>query len=306
MRTALLWMARNPWLREHVPELPFADRAVRRFMPGEQLDDALGAADQLLAQGLGILFTRLGENLTNIAEADAVAAHYHHVIDESAKRARPPEVSAKLTQLGLDIDAEVAYRHSLELARHAASVGTWFWVDMEGSDYTEQTIAFYERLHAEEPRTGICLQAYLRRTAADVARLIPQRPAIRLVKGAYDEPAAVAFRDKADVDANYLGLALTLAHAAGKGEARLALGTHDAELIDQLALMTDVAGIPRSALEVHMLYGIRQDQLLRLRAAGFPAFSLVAYGEFWYPWYMRRLAERPANVIFALRQIIPS
>lgn len=306
MRTALLWMARNETLREQIPNLPFAQRAVRRFMPGEQLGDALGAADRLLGQGFGILFTRLGENLTAISEADAVAAHYHQVIDESAKRARPPEVSVKLTQLGLDIDPEVAYRHSLELARHAAAVGTWFWVDMEGSAYTEQTIAFYERLHAEEPRTGICLQAYLRRTAADVARLLPQKPAIRLVKGAYDEPASLAFRDKADVDANYLGLALTLAAAAGRGDARLALGTHDAELVEQLSLMTDVAGIPRAALEVHMLYGIREDQLRRLRGLGFPAFSLIAYGEFWYPWYMRRLAERPANVIFALRQIIPS
>ena len=306
MRTALLWMARNRWLREHVPELPFADRAVRRFMPGEQLEDALGAADTLLAQGIGVLLTRLGENLTDISEADAVAAHYHHVIDESARRTRPPEVSVKLTQLGLDIDPEVAYRHSLELARHAAGAGTWFWVDMEGSDYTEQTIAFYERLHADEPRTGICLQAYLRRTAADIARLLPQKPAVRLVKGAYDEPASVAFRDKGEVDANYLGLALTLAQAAGAGRARLALGTHDAELIDQLALMTDAAGVPRSALEVHMLYGIREAALKRLRDAGFPACSLIAYGEFWYPWYMRRLAERPANVLFALRQIIPS
>jgi len=305
MRTALLWAARNPWLREHVPELPFAERAVRRFMPGEHLPEALVAADELLGEGVGILLTRLGENLAAITEADEVASHYHGVIDESARRGRPPEVSVKLTQLGLDIDAEVAYRHSLELARHAARAGTWFWVDMEGSDYTEQTIAFYERLHAEEPRTGICLQAYLRRTAADVARLLPHQPAVRLVKGAYDEPAAIAFRDRAAVDANYLGLALTLAQAAGAGGARLALGTHDAELIDQLALMTDAAGIPRSALEVHMLYGIRADQLLRLRAEGFPAFSLVAYGEFWYPWYMRRLAERPANVLFALRQILP-
>ena len=305
MRTALLWMARDPWMREHIPDLPFARRAVRRFMPGEQLTDALVAADALLAQDLGILFTRLGENLTDIAEADAVAAHYHHVLDAAAQRPRPPEVSVKLTQLGLDIDPEVAYRHSLDLARHAARIGSWFWVDMEGSDYTERTIAFYERLHADEPRTGICLQAYLRRSAADVARLLPQRPAVRLVKGAYDEPASVAFRDKGDVDANYLGLALTLAGAAGRGEARLALGTHDAELIDQLALMTDAAGIPRLALEVHMLFGIREDQLRRLRADGFPAFSLVAYGEFWYPWYMRRLAERPANVLFALRQIIP-
>ena len=180
-------------------------------------------------------------------------------------------MSVKLTQLGLDIDPEVAYRHSLELARHAASVGTWFWVDMEGSDYTEQTIAFYERLHAEEPRTGICLQAYLRRTAADVARLIPAASGRSVSSRARTTSLPpIAFRDKGEVDANYLGLALTLAHAAGKGEARLALGTHDAELIDQLALMTDVAGIPRSALEVHMLYGIRQDQLQRLRGGRLP------------------------------------
>lgn len=305
MRTALLWMARNEWLRRHVPELPFARRAVRRFMPGEGLADALAAADRLLAQDVGILLTRLGENLTAIEEADAVAAHYHAVLDEAATRGRPPEISVKLTQLGLDIDPEAAYRHSLALARHAARVGSTFWVDMEGSEYVETTIACYERLHAEEPRTGICLQAYLRRSASDMARLLPMRPAIRLVKGAYDEPAAIAFRGSSEVDANYLGLALTLAGAAARDEARLALGTHDAELIDQLALMTDAAGIPRDRLEVHMLYGIREAELLRLRADGFPAYALVAYGEFWYPWYMRRLAERPANVLFALRQLLP-
>jgi proline dehydrogenase len=305
MRSALLWMARNAWMRDHVPELPFARRAVRRFMPGEHLEDALRAADGLLAQGIGILFTRLGENLSAIAEADEVAAHYHRVIDEAARRARPPEVSVKLTQLGLDIDPEAAFRHSLALARHAREAGSCFWVDMEGSDYTEQTIAFYERLHAEEPNTGLALQAYLRRTAADVARLLPARPIIRLVKGAYDEPGSIAFRDRGEVDANYLGLALTLATAAGRGEARLALGTHDTRLVEQLALMTDAAGVPRSALEVHMLYGIREDELRRLHGAGFPAFSLIAYGEFWYPWYMRRLAERPANVLFALRQVLP-
>jgi proline dehydrogenase len=305
MRSVLLWMARDPWLRDHLPQLPFARRAVRRFMPGEELADALGAADRLLARGVGILFTRLGENLSAIGDADAVAAHYHEVLDEASTRARPPEISVKLTQLGLDIDAEVAYRHSLDLARHAARIGSWFWIDMEGSDYTQTTIAFYERLHADEPRTGICLQAYLRRSAADVARLLPIGPAIRLVKGAYDEPAAVAFRGRDEVDANYLGLALTIALAAREGAARLALGTHDAELIDQLALLTDAAGVPRERLEVHMLYGIREGQLLRLRDAGFPAWSLIAYGASWYPWYMRRLAERPANVLFALRQIFP-
>jgi proline dehydrogenase len=305
MRGMLLWMARNGWLRDHVPRLPFARRAVRRFMPGEQLEDALGAADRLLAEGIGILLTRLGENVTDATDADDVARHYHTVLDESATRSRPPEVSVKLTQLGLDIDPERAWRHALELAQHAVRVGSSFWVDMEGSDYTERTIAFYERLHAEVPGTGICLQAYLRRTAADVARLLPGKPAIRMVKGAYDEPAAIAYRERADVDASWLALSLTIAAAAGRGEARLALGTHDSGLIEQLAEHTDAAGIARERLEVHMLYGVREDELRRLHGQGFPAYSLVAYGDAWYAWYMRRLAERPANVAFALRQLLP-
>jgi proline dehydrogenase len=305
MRGVLLWMARSAWLSDRVPRLPFARRAVRRFMPGEQLDDALAAADRLSGAGVGILLTRLGENLSDAAGADEVAAHYHAVLDACASRARPPEISVKLTQLGLDIDPELAWRHSRELAAHAARVGSFFWVDMEGSDYAERTIALYERLHAAEAGTGICLQAYLRRTAADIARLLPGRPAIRLVKGAYDEPAAIAYRDGGAVDAAWLAHALTIAVAAGRGEARLALGTHDAELIDQLAVHTDVAGIARERLEVHMLYGIREDALARLQRDGFPAYSLVAYGESWYPWYMRRLAERPANVLFALRQLLP-
>jgi proline dehydrogenase len=305
MRTTLLWMARNEWLGEHVPELPFARRAVRRFMPGEQVEDAFRAADQLLAQGVGIVFTRLGENLATLAAADAVAQHYHAVLDEAATRPSPPEISVKLTQLGLDIDAEACFRHSLDLARHAARVGSAFWIDMEGSDHTDATIDLYARIHAQEPSSGICLQAYLRRTAADVARLLPSRPAIRLVKGAYDEPASVAYRSRADVDANYLGLALTLATAAGRGEARLALGTHDSELVEQIATLTDAAGIPRQHLGVHMLYGVRGAELLRLRSLGYPVHSLIAYGDHWYAWYMRRLAERPANLLFALRQIVP-
>ncbi len=305
LRTVLLWAARNERLRTEIPRRRFAQRAVRRFMPGEELSDALTAADRLLGEGTGVVFTRLGENLSAVAEADAVAAHYHEVLRAASERSRPPEISVKLTQLGLDVDAEVAYGHALALARHAAEVGSWLWLDIEGSAYAERTVAFYERLHAEAPRTGLCLQAYLRRTPADIARLLPARPAIRLVKGAYDEPASIAFRSAAEVDAAWLGAALLLAQAAGRGEARLALGSHDAELIRQLALLTDAQGIARERLEVHMLYGIREGELRRLRAEGFPVFSLVAYGSAWYPWYLRRLAERPANLLFVLRQLLP-
>jgi proline dehydrogenase len=176
---------------------------------------------------------------------------------------------------------------------------------MEGSGYTEPTVALYEQLKRDHHRVGIALQAYLRRTAADVERLLPLEPCVRLVKGAYDEPASIAIRQKSEVDASYASLAERLAHAAADGTTRLCLGTHDTALIERISAKVEAAGVPRSATEVHMLYGIREDELRRLRRDGYPCSSLVAYGEFWYAWYMRRLAERPANVAFALRQLLP-
>jgi len=309
MRSTLLWMGRNPWMREHLPSLPFARKAVRRFMPGEGVDDAIAAADRLDKEGFGVLFTHLGENITELAEANAVAAHYHDVLDRSRERAlagaRPIEISVKPTQLGLDVDQDVCLAHCEDLARHAEETGTWLWLDMEGSDYTERTIALYERLKRDHPKVGIALQAYLKRSAADVERLLPLEPCVRLVKGAYDEPALIAFRSRVDVDWSYETIAVRLARAAGEGKARACLGTHDSALIERISGIVEAAGVPRSATEVHMLYGIREDELTRLKAAGYPCSSLVAYGEFWYPWYMRRLAERPANVVLALRQLVP-
>jgi len=309
MRSGLLWMSRNQWLKQHLPELPFAQRAVRRFMPGEQVEDALGAADRLDGEGFRVLFTHLGENITEVAEADAVAAHYHDLLDRSEARVaaghRPIEVSVKPTQLGLDIDESLCDSHCADLAAHAERTGTWFWLDMEGSAYTERTIALYERLKADHPRVGLAIQAYLRRSPTDIERLLPLQPCVRLVKGAYDEPAELAHRDRTDVDAAYLALAIRLAGAAGAGQARLCLGTHDTRLVERISAAVEPTGVNRSATEVHMLYGIREDELARLRDAGYPCSSLVAYGEFWYAWYMRRLAERPANVVFALRQLVP-
>jgi proline dehydrogenase len=312
MRSTLLWMARNAWLRDHVPRLPFARRAVRRFMPGETIAEAFAAAGALRREGFGVLFTHLGENLSSLDQAGAVADHYRLVLEgdqvaaDGGPAARPIEISVKPTQLGLDQDAGACLGHCGELAARAAAAGTWLWLDMEGSAYTDATITLYERLRAEHERVGICLQAYLRRTAEDVRRLLPLRPAVRLVKGAYDEPAAIAFRSGREVDANFERLALTIAEAAGRGAARLALGTHDTALIERISERADTAAVPRRALEVHMLFGIRSNELARLRDAGYPAFSLVAYGSAWYAWYMRRLAERPANVLFALRQLLPS
>lgn len=295
-------------MQETIPTLPFAKRAVRRFMPGERVEDAFAAAERLRDEGIGVLFTRLGENIETLDQAEEVAAHYRSVIETDAERAHrtgPIEISIKPTQLGLDHDYEACLEHCHDIAGRCAASGTWFWVDMEGSDYTDRTMDLAEALMARHDNVGIALQTYLRRTAADVQRLLPHRPAIRLVKGAYDEPAEIAYRDPAEVDGNFLALSVIVAEAAARGEARLALGTHDVELVEQIKTITDARGVPVEKLEVHMLYGIREQELRRLRDAGHPAVSLVAYGSAWYRWYMRRLAERPANVIFALRQLIP-
>jgi proline dehydrogenase len=304
MRRILLWMAGNRWLATRLPRLRFTRRAVRRFMPGEDAESALAAGAQINAAGIGGLYTRLGENLTAIEEADRVAARYVDLLDAIGARGLDGEVSVKLTQLGFDLDVGRTDAHLARLAERSAQAGRTLWIDMEGSAYTEATIACYERLKAHHANVGICLQAYLRRTAGDLQRLLPLDPAIRLVKGAYAEPAAIAFTSRHDVDASYRALALEMLAAARAGRAvRIGLGTHDVCLIEQIAVEARALGLPRTAFEVQMLYGIRADQQRRLAAEGYAVRCLIAYGEAWYPWYMRRLAERPANVLFALRQI---
>jgi proline dehydrogenase len=305
VRSILLWAARNRWLKEHLPRLRFMRRAVRRFMPGETLDDALAAARPLQTAGISSMYTRLGENLENLAAADEVADHYLHVVDEIVAGGITGEVSVKPTQLGLDHDAEACLAHLVRIAEHAAAAGSYLWIDMEGSAYVEATISLYERLRATQPQTGICLQAYLRRTATDIERLRPLDPAIRLVKGAYEEKESIAYKDRRSVDANYLGLAVGFLLEGRGRPIRLGLGTHDVTLIEQIAEQAAAAGIGRDGFEVQMLYGIRTDQQFRLARAGYRVRSLIAYGEHWYPWYMRRLAERPANIWFALRQMLP-
>ena len=305
MRSLLLWMARNRWLRDHLPKLWFARRAVRRFMPGEDAASALEAAVRFQVEGIATMFTRLGENLTEIAEADEVAAHYQGVLDEIRSRKLDGEISVKLTQLGYDLDVERTHEHVAALAASAARDGKTLWIDMEGSAYAEGTMAFYERAKAAHANLGLCLQSYLKRTAADVQRLLPLDPQIRLVKGAYAEPVSIAYQTRHDVDANYVALAVALLEGSRAGhDVRLGLGTHDVRLIEQIAEHAAAMGLPKTSFEIEMLYGIRMDQQRRFAAEGYLVRDLIAYGNAWYPWYMRRLAERPANVMFALRQMI--
>jgi proline dehydrogenase len=304
MRTILLWMARNRWLKTYLPRLWFARRAVRKFMPGEQIEDALEAAEQFRPLGIGILLTHLGENLTSLDQAQAVADHYHDLLKKIMARGLDAEISVKPTQLGLDLDPDVTLRHLGELAALSAEAKGSLWLDMEGSAYTGPTLDLYRSLKAEHPNMGICLQSYLRRTPDDIASLIPLQPQIRLVKGAYNEPAAIALRRKADVDAAYEEQAKSMLPAVLAGTLRLGLGTHDVRLVERIAQAARDVGMAVDAFEVQMLYGIRMDEQRRLAAAGYRVRDLISYGDAWYAWYLRRLAERPANVWFALRQII--
>lgn len=305
MRSLLLWCAQNRWLATHVPRWRFARRAVRRFLPGEEFDDALKAAIAFRAQGIGALFTRLGENVAELSEASATLEHYESVLAKASAAGIDAEISVKPTQLGLDIDHEAAYANLDRLVRAAEKAKSFLWLDMEGSAYTQATLELYRRLRADHPRTGVCLQAYLYRTVADALSLMELKPAIRLVKGAYAEPPDRAFTAKKDVDANYLALCSLLLPEVKRGVLRLVLGTHDVELVARVTSFADALGLERAKVEVNMLYGIRTDQQVRLAAEGYVVKDLIAYGDAWYQWYLRRLAERPANVTFVARQLLP-
>ena len=305
MRGLLLWCAQNRWLAAHVPRWGFARRAVKRFLPGEQFEAAVQVAIAFKADGIGSLFTRLGENVENLSEARAVVEHYESVFAKLVESGLEAEVSVKPTQLGLDVDAKAAYANLERLADAAEKARSFLWIDMEGSAYTEPTLDLYRRLRAKHPRTGVALQAYLHRTVEDVAQLLPLEPAIRLVKGAYSEPADRAYTDTRDVDANYLALSALMLPELKRGKLRLVLGTHDVELIARATGFARALGIELSRMEVNMLYGIRTDQQVRLAKEGYVVKALIAYGDAWYAWYLRRLAERPANMMFVARQLLP-
>jgi proline dehydrogenase len=272
-------------------------------MPGEDLDAALTAAGDFKAQSIGSLLTRLGENVKNLSEAQEVVEHYESLFARVAKDGLDAEISVKPTQLGLDIDPAAAYSNFERLARAASKAKSFLWIDMEGSAYTEPTLDLYRRLRADHPRTGIALQAYLHRTVHDVVKLLPVKPAIRLVKGAYAESSSIAFTAKKDVDANYLALCALMLPQAKQGKLRLVLATHDVDLIARIARFAHALGMEHGQLEVAMLYGIRADQQARLAREGFIVKDLISYGDAWYAWYLRRLAERPANVLFVARQL---
>jgi len=302
LRSLFLAASESTWMREQAQRRGFVRRAVSRFMPGEHLDDALGAAKLLSGERLGSILTHLGENVRDASEARAVADDYLEVVRRVKESGLDAEVSVKLTQLGLDLGTGVATENLLRVAGAARAISGRLWIDMESSPYVDRTFEVYRTVKAEYPRLGVCVQSYLHRTTQDLEMLVSMGAAVRVVKGAYKEPADVAMPSKADVDESFYRQSIRLlADDARKSGAWLAAGTHDPRLIARIAAYADGAKVPRDAYEFALLYGIQRAEQSRLVANGYGCRVLVSYGSFWFPWYMRRLAERPANVLFVLR-----
>jgi proline dehydrogenase len=306
MRRAILMASANPWMRENAPRYGFLRRTVTRFMPGENIDDALAAARQLAEKRIATLVTQLGENIENRTEAESVTNHYLDVLKRISTASLPTEVSVKLTQLGLDLDHEFCHANLAKLIEATPSDKT-LWIDMEQSPYVDVTLEIYLRARKAYANVGVCVQAYLYRTQKDLDSLIAIGAAVRLVKGAYNEPAEIAYPRKKDVDASYMDLAKRLlSPEARKAGVRAAIATHDRALIASLIDWATAQGVPKNRLEFQMLYGIQRAEQLSLAQAGYRSAVLISYGTFWYPWFMRRLAERPANVLFLARNFFGS
>jgi proline dehydrogenase len=305
MRRTLLWASENAWLARWLPQVGFVQKATRRFMPGENLEAALGAATGLHERGVPTILTLLGENIDSLDDTRPVVDEYLRIVDEARSRDLDIQPSVKPTQLGLDLDPAGAYANVEKVVRHAGSTGILVWVDMEASAYLEPTLEMFRRLRADHSNLGLALQSYLYRTDDDLESLLPLGAPIRLVKGAYAEPAEIAYPKKRDVDTSYERLAFRmLEHAAQSGNGFFVFGTHDPRLIRRIQNEAVRLEVDPSRYEFDMLYGIGTGEQERLRTEGIPVRVLISYGSAWFPWYMRRLAERPANVWFVLRSAV--
>ncbi|HET6700795.1 MAG TPA: proline dehydrogenase family protein [Gemmatimonadaceae bacterium] len=302
-RTLLLRASRSEWLAGQFKKHEFTRRAVKSFLPGEELGAALDAAAGLATEGLGSVITNLGERVTTRGEAAAVREHYLGALDAIQARALPTQLSVKLTHLGLDAGRDACASDVAKLAGHAATVGSFVWIDMEESHYVDATLAIFREIRASHANVGLCLQAYLHRTPMDIETLLALQPSIRLVKGAYREPAARALTRRHDIDAAYLSMGRRLLDQAARRAGMPVFGTHDTRLIEALRMHASGRRLPPHAYEVHMLYGIATATQRALATAGTRVRTLISYGTNWFPWYMRRLAERPANMWFVVRNV---
>ena len=301
-RKLLLAASTNAWLRERATKTPFVLRSVARFMPGERSEDALAAATRLRHDGIGAILTHLGENLTAPGEAEEVTRHYLRLLECASAAGLGAHISIKLTQLGLDLDPDLCHRNLQRLVERGGELNTLVWIDMENARYVDQTLDLFRRMRQRSALVGVALQAYLHRTERDVESLLPLGAALRLVKGAYLESRNVAYPRKSDVDENYFRLAVRILGESDRAGGLLHIATHDSALVDRLAAEIEARRVPPSYYEFAMLYGIQQPLQRRLVAAGQRVRVLVSYGADWFPWYVRRLAERPANLWFVVKQ----
>ena len=304
LRSLLLALSRRPALGAAMDRLPLTRRFVRRFVAGRTADEALRVIGDLDARGLMTAVTYLGENVVTTGDADAATSTYLALLDEIARRRLRCLPSLKLTHIGLDLGEDLCLRNLERLLARGSAAGIRVWIDMESSAYTDRTLDVYARVRGRRANAGCVVQSYLRRTPADVDRLIGLGATVRLCKGAYQEPPALAYPDKRDVDAAYARLVERLldeearAHGVYPGFA-----THDERLQAHASRVARERGVPADRWEIQMLFGIRHDLHARLAAAAVPLRVLVPYGEDWYGYFMRRLAERPANLVFLLRNL---
>jgi proline dehydrogenase len=304
-RALLLALSRRPAIGAAMGRLPVTRRLVRRFVAGQTADEALAVIRDLDRRGLMTAVTYLGENVVTAQDAEQATRVYLDLLDRIASAGLRCLPSLKLTHLGLDLGEPLCLANLTRLLDRGAGAGVRVWIDMESSAYTDRTLDIYAKVRPRYPNAAIVVQSYLRRTPADCERLIGLGAAVRLCKGAYQEPASIAHPDKKAVDAAYLRLVERLladdARAAGVYPG---FATHD-ERMQQHAITTARArGVPASAWEIQMLFGIRPDLHASLQGAGVPLRVLVPYGEDWYGYFMRRLAERPANVVFLLKHLV--
>ena len=308
LRSFFIALSTNKTFRAFSERSSMGRRVSRRFVAGMTVEEAIAVAEQLNAEGIEATLDSLGESVMQVAQAEESAAVYHRLLDAIAEKKLRANVSVKLTQVGMDIGGhgagpELAERIVGEMVEHADQANTFVRIDMEGSDYTEATIQMTERLHARWPgRVGTVLQAYLFRTETDAERLVAQGIRIRLCKGAYKEPASIAFADKSDTDANYVKLMKRLATSG----VFCGIATHDEDIVNAMKQFVAETKLDKRAFEFQMLYGIRRDLQRQLVAEGFGVRVYVPFGTEWYPYFMRRLAERPANVLFLAKNFFKS
>ena len=302
-RSLLISMSQNAAMRRVMERSTPGRRVSGRFVAGLTVEDSLRVTRELNAQGFAVTADALGESVQSEAQAKAAADVYHQLLDGIAAGGLNANVSVKLTGIGMDISPALGASTAAEIVAHAAHLGNFVRMDMEGSPYTEATIALTEQLHTQHPgAVGTVLQGYLYRTADDAARLLKQGIRIRLCKGAYKEPASLAFPQKSDVDANYVKLMQMLLPSG----VFCGIATHDEAMVAATEKFAADHGIARSAFEFQMLYGVRRDLQRALVARGYGVRVYLPFGTDWYPYFMRRLAERPANVLFLLRNLFKS